>query len=149
MNKFKLLIERPHIFGVSGIRVKVKSIPKCLQYLFWNSSHQGTHSCSHILKFTKHMLSITNEVDPLFFHCVHAYFHHRYYEATQLVLPLHEEVGKACKKMKIEHQSDEKISWEGVKIGKIGFRAASIRTQASVCIHRDSTCVRRLNHVFM
>ena len=55
--------------------VKIKSIPKCLQSLFRNSSHQGTLSYSHILKFTKHMLSITNEVDPLFFRCAHAYFH--------------------------------------------------------------------------
>ena len=47
----------------------------------------------------------------------------------------------------LKWQSDEKISWEGVKIGKIGFRAASIRTWARVYIRKDSTCVRRLNHV--
>ena len=26
-------------------------------------------------KIYKHMLSIANKVDPLFFHCAHAYFH--------------------------------------------------------------------------
>ena len=34
LNKFTLLIERPHILGVSGIGVKIKSIPKFVQSLF-------------------------------------------------------------------------------------------------------------------
>ena len=76
LNKFTLLIERPHILGVSGIEVKIKSIPKCLQSLFWNSTHQGTLLFSYS-KIHKHMLSITNEVDSLFFHYAHAYFHHK------------------------------------------------------------------------
>ena len=42
----------------------------------WISSLQGTLSCSYILKFTWHILSIANEIDPLIFCCVHSYFHH-------------------------------------------------------------------------
>ena len=41
--------------------------PSTSNLCFWISPHQGTFSCSYTLKFTKYMLSIANEVNPLIF----------------------------------------------------------------------------------
>ena len=54
---------------------RLKVFSRTSDLWFWISLHQGTLSCSYILKLTKHMLSIANEIDPLIFRCVHAYFH--------------------------------------------------------------------------
>ena len=46
---------------------KLKVFSSFSNLWFWISLHQSTLFCSYILKLTKHMLSITNEVDPLIF----------------------------------------------------------------------------------
>ena len=61
----------------SGIGVKIKSLPKNFWSLVLNFTtprHAFLFSYSEIYK---HMLSITNEVDPLFFRCVYQYFHQK------------------------------------------------------------------------
>ena len=52
---------------------RLKLFSRTSNLWFWISPHQGTLSCSYILKLTQHMLSIANEVDLLIFRCVHAY----------------------------------------------------------------------------
>ena len=64
------MIEKPYFLGTNGIGVRLKVFASTSNIFFSISLHQGTLSCSYILKFTYYMLSIVNEVDPLIFCCV-------------------------------------------------------------------------------
>ena len=66
---------------------KLKVFRNTSNIWFWISPHQGTLSCSYILKFTQYMLSIANEVDLLIFRCVcfvcdtNIYFSNNWYQS--------------------------------------------------------------------
>ena len=67
---------RNHIsWALSGIGVKIKSFLKCFFLQFLNFTALRYTVLFSYSKIYIAYVSITNEVDPLFFHCAHAYFH--------------------------------------------------------------------------
>ena len=72
--------ETTHLGHQVELEWRLKVFPITYDLQFWISPHQGTHSCSQILKLTKYMLSFSNKVDPFNspLHTSHAYFQHAY-----------------------------------------------------------------------
>ena len=53
---------------------------------------------------------------------------------------------KKDEKRNLESQSDGKTSGKGIQIIKQGFLSANMCTRVCVCVHRDSTFIRSLDH---